>query len=54
MLYYDMIEKFFLNYNELKFALESKISSGMVNKEIKMSDYIELRSRVKKLMSLWN
>ncbi|CAD8151356.1 unnamed protein product [Paramecium pentaurelia] len=49
--YLDMIDKFFIkNFDQQKFAQESKIQSYLKAKEIKMSDYLELRQQIKFLM----
>ncbi|CAD8148025.1 unnamed protein product [Paramecium octaurelia] len=49
--YLEMIDKFFLkNFDQEKFAKESKIQSYLKAKDMKMSDYLEIRFQIKNLM----
>ncbi|CAD8045460.1 unnamed protein product [Paramecium primaurelia] len=49
--YFEIVDKYYLKeFDEKKFAQESKIQQYMVLKELKISDYLELRQIIKRLM----
>ncbi|CAK66865.1 unnamed protein product (macronuclear) [Paramecium tetraurelia] len=49
--YYEIVDKYYLKeFDEKKFAQESNIQQYMVVKELKISDYLESRQLIKRLM----